>query len=87
VDAVVGRAASIVDAVHEKVAGMKSAADAAKDAASDPKQAVKDAMDGASATAEEWLAAARDMVKANPLAAIGGALLIGAAWVSLTRRR
>jgi ElaB/YqjD/DUF883 family membrane-anchored ribosome-binding protein len=80
VDAVVGRAASIVDAVHEKVAGMKSAADAAKDAASD-------AMDGASATAEEWLAAARDMVKANPLAAIGGALLIGAAWVSLTRRR
>lgn len=41
---------------------------------------------GAVSTADEWIVAAREAIKANPFAAIAGAALIGAAYMSLKRR-
>jgi N-acetylglucosamine kinase-like BadF-type ATPase len=60
---------------------------AVKDAAANAEQTAKETLDKASAAVDEWLVAARDAIRANPLAAIGGALLVGAAYVSLTSRK
>lgn len=76
VDATVAKVAPVIDGVQERV-------DAAKGAAATAKDALANAKD----SADEWLSAARDTVRAHPLAAIAGALLVGAAYNSLTSRK
>ena len=38
------------------------------------------------ASTQEWVGAARQAIQARPFAAIAGALLVGAAWMSLRKR-
>ena len=38
------------------------------------------------ASTQEWVGAAREAIQARPFAAITGALLVGAAWMSLRKR-
>ena len=83
VDATVAKVAPVIDGVHDKVEAVRDAAGAARDAAVNGKQAISDRVDEVG----EWVGAARDAVRAHPFAAIAAALLVGAAYNSLTSRR
>jgi hypothetical protein len=65
----------VVDGAHEAVDGV-----AAKVAP------VVDGIGNAGQTKDEWIDAARDAIRTHPFAAIGAALLVGAAYASLKRR-
>ncbi len=82
VDATVAKVAPVVDAVHDKVVAVREVAQGVEDTAARLQSNAEQAKDAAAA----WLSAAREVVRAHPLAAVGGALLIGAAYMSLSSK-
>jgi hypothetical protein len=83
VDSTVERVAPVVDAVHDKVESAKASVQGARNQVYKLRDEAQQAQD----TAAAWIGAARDTVRGHPLAAMAGALLVGAAIVSLTSNR
>jgi hypothetical protein len=77
VDGLIERAArsahAAVDSVSERVSAMASG--------------LRDRVDGAGDTRDEWIESARDAIRQHPFAAVAGAVLIGAALLSLRSPR
>jgi len=83
VDSTVEKVAPVVDAVHDRVESAKASVQGAKDQVYKLRDDARQAQDAAA----EWIGAARGAVREHPLAAMFGALLVGAAIVSVTSRR
>ncbi|MET0383417.1 MAG: hypothetical protein ABW032_08345 [Burkholderiaceae bacterium] len=83
VDATVGKVAPVIDGVHDKIESAKGAANAAKDTIANGKQAIQSRVDEVG----EWISAARDAVRTHPLAALAAAIVVGAAYNSLTSKK
>ena len=77
VDGLIQRATRSAHAAVDSVAGkVSSVADG-----------LRDRVDGAGDTRDEWIESARDAIRQHPFAAVAGALVIGAALLSLRSSR
>ncbi len=81
-------AAPIVDGLIQRATRSAHAAvDSVADKVSSVANGLRDRVDGAGDTRDEWIESARDAIRQHPFAAVAGALVIGAALLSLRSSR